>query len=66
MLNEFEMVYWTSFLEASKWDYRELIEHVGTFPDLLTSSEYASQAEYKALLLYLCLSAFLIKVSLYS
>ena len=62
MLNDFEMVYWACFLEASKWDYHELIDHVNDFPDLLTSSEYALQIDYKALLLYLCLSAYLIKV----
>jgi len=63
MLNDFEMAYWTCFLEASKWDYNELIDHVSNFPDLLTSSEYAMQSDYKALLLYLSLSAFLIKVN---
>lgn len=64
MLNEFEMLYWVSYLEVNQWDYSWLMDHVNIndFPDLLTSSEYSSQHEYKALLLYLSLSAFTIKV----
>ena len=66
MLNDFEIVYWVSFLEASKWNFMDLVDFSGNFPDLLTSSEYFSFAEYKALLLYLTLSAFLIKVRFFS
>jgi hypothetical protein len=62
MLNDFEIVYWVSYLEAGKWNYHDLIDQAANFPDLLTSSEYVSFAEYKALLLYLTLSGFLIKV----
>lgn len=65
MLNEFEMLYWACFLESNKWEYAWLANHlhISDFPDLLTSSEYSSQNEYKALLLYLCLAAFTIKVN---
>lgn len=63
MLNDLEMVYWVAFLDTGKWGFQELVEAAASFPDLLTSSECVSLAEYKALLLYLILTAYLIKVS---
>ena len=62
-MSEFEVVLFYYFLEKTDWHYASLIRNSKEFPDLLNFTDVKNIDEYKAIFLYLVLSAFYIKVN---
>lgn len=61
-MSEFEVSLYSYYLDKNNWHYASLLRSTKDFPDFLNFTDTKNLDEFKAIFLYLILTAFYVKV----